>query len=146
MAKNKRLSRNQFEKKVMSLIAKYGKVRIVFQDDDESPPCGCLCDLCLAKQPSVSQRRRVLTNKGTCVVAYKGSEYKKWSGYTTSCFMDAYDEDYCTCSYMDRNPCECKPPKKTVKRTIDIMMEHDDGQLQPVLIEYGKRFVKKVKV
>lgn len=148
MAKHKRLSQRQIEKKIKSLIERHGKVRMTFQDSDIDPLCGCLCDQCRdEQQTSVSQRRRVIDKRGNCLVAYRGSEYRKWSGYQVSCFMDCYEGDYCTCSYMDRAPCNCKPEKKTINRTLSFMFEHDDqAQLQMVLIEYGKRFKKKVRV
>lgn len=141
--KKKKLSKRQLINRIDSIVKRYGKVRLVSQDADWEPPCDCMCKSCKNKyrddldfQDEPDMRRRLITKNGNCQVSYKSSGYKRWSGYSESCFMDNYYDDI----PMDSEP------KKSVKKTMKYLLEHDEFDLAPILIEYGPRFKRKVKL
>lgn len=140
----KKVSRKELISKLMRIIKRYGKVRVIVQDSDYDKPCGCLCKSCLANFEQPDQRRRVIDDKGNCMVAYRGSGYDRWSGYEESCFMGNYETH---CHWCASDTCSCiVREKKTVKKTLELMFNHDNESLEPILIEYGFRFKKKVKL
>jgi hypothetical protein len=120
---------NKFKNEVTKLTKKYGKVVIVFNDGN-------------------GHRRRLLKDDGTCTVSYKSSGYRRWSKYDTCCFMsytdDSYDYHY---PWGENNrKVSKKGKKKTLKNTIDALVKHDDGEILPTIIYYGKTLKKKIVI
>jgi hypothetical protein len=147
----KKLTDRQLVLKIDRLVKRYGKVRLVSQDASYDPPCDCMCKSCKNRfldgdEPDM--RRRLIDKKGNCVVSYKSDGHKKWSGFSQSCFMDNYWDDL-DCNHprgiWGDKTCKCEP-KKTVKKTMGYLLDHDRDDLMPIIIEYGKRFSKKVKL
>ena len=155
------LSPNGFKKLVDNVVKRYGKVRIVCSD--EPSPCDCMCDQCRDNSDySPENRMRQITKDGHCKVSYTGDGYGR--NFSDSCFLDEYscEEVKCKCGaekYNDKmrarfnyNPyrdilknCHCEPIK-TVKQTVQYMLDHDENEYYPTELRYGKRFSIKKKV
>lgn len=103
-------------KVIDKMLKEHGKVRIVFQD-------WCHWDQAFRED----SRRRVIEIDGSCKVAYKSNGYKKYSGYSTSCFWHHRE-------------------KKTLKGTLMAMKKHDGNHIIPMEIHYGWFFMKKEKL
>ncbi len=143
MARKKYYSERYIKRTITSLIKKHGKVRVLFRDANYEAPCSCMCKQCIkdfALDDAPDFRRRVLDKKGNCRVSYKSGGYKKWSGYTESCFMDEYtcDHDYENNYHVEQS--------YNIKFTLEFMFNHDRGEVKPIAIEYGKRFARKIKL
>lgn len=113
----------KMDKEIEKLIAKHGRVRVIFAN--------CYYDPSEKKhKPNNDMRRRIMTKDGKSKVSYKGADYEKWSGYSTSCFVN------------------CASPEsiKSHKDTLKLMRKHDSNWLMPVEVHYGWFFRKKVKL
>ena len=109
------------DKLIRAMLKEHGKVRVVFSDVRVSAIA--------QKEEDLSLRRRIMTKEGKSRVSYKGSGYEKWTGYSSSCFVEN----------ATKKPDE---PKKLVK----LMRAHDGQWLEPIEIHYGWFFRKKVKI
>jgi hypothetical protein len=118
---------SKFKSEVTKLTKKYGKVVIMFNDGN-------------------GHRRRLLEEDGTCTVSYKTGGHRRWSRYDTCCFMsytesrDSYDD-----SFWGRITRK-KGKKKTLKNTVEALMKHDNGEILPTIIYYGKTLKKKLVI
>ncbi len=112
----------KMDKEIEKLIARHGRVRVIF--------AGCYYDSAEKKlKHNNDMRRRVMTKDGKSSVSYKGADYEKWSGYSTSCFVD-------NASKKPQSP----------KEVIKLMRKHDGSWLMPIEIQYGWFYRKKVKL
>ena len=121
--KQKKLTKAALKKKIINLVRKHGKVKLISRE--HSYTYGRLDNY----------RARVIHLNGNCVVAYKGSEFTRFSGYSTSCFVpykyDEYDE---------------LVGLKGLKQTVTELFRHDGAWLVPDELCYGKYFRKRVKL
>lgn len=140
---NKPLSERMFVNLVDKIVKRHGQVRIV--SSDEEPTCDCLCASCKKEKLGnydVDFRMRQISKDGNCKVSYYGDGYGR--NFSQSCFIDRYyDDNDCGCDWTD--DCVCIP-KKTVKKTVRYLLEHDDSEMAPVELRYGKRFSIKKKI
>lgn len=169
MKANKKLkTERQIKNKIVDLIKRHGKVRVTSIDADWQPPCNCMCSNCrdrydvdVLDDQEPDMRRRVLNSKGDSKVSYKSDGYKKWSGYSSSCFLDNYYEEYddeikhykgCKkpTDFYGGYSCKCRDKRAEEKRkpakTVDFLLDHDRDDLKISLIEYGPRFKRKIKL
>jgi hypothetical protein len=118
-----------FKSEVIKLTKKYGKVVIMFNDGN-------------------GHRRRLLEKNGTCTVSYKNSGYRRWSKYDTCCFMSYTEDSYDYYSPWGENNRRVskKGKKKNLKNTVDALIKHDEGEILPTIIYYGKTLKKKLVI
>lgn len=101
---------------INKLVKKHGRVRVVFQT------------WCRFNKSFLNDfRRRVISSDGKCKVAYMTNGYKKYSGYSTSCFYDSSE-------------------KKDLKTILREMKKHDQDDFIPIEVQYGWFFTKKEKI
>lgn len=106
-----------FKRDLEKIVKEHGEAVIVFKDDS-------------------GLRRRKIKDNGNCFVSYKGTHYNKWSRFCESCFMD-----YCSSYYHNYHNKRFK--KKSPKNTIEAMVLHDDVDIEPLEITFGKGNKKK---
>lgn len=126
MSKQKKITKAALKKKIINLVRKHGKVKLISRE--HSYTYGTLDNY----------RARVITLDGNCMVAYKGGDFTKFSGYSVSCFVpykyDEYDE------YA-----KLVGPKG-LKQTVNALFTYDGTWLVPDQLCYGKYYRKKVKL
>lgn len=106
---------------IRAMLKEHGKVRVIFSDVRHG-------DIALREEDK-SYRRRIMTADGKSKVSYKGTGYNKWTGYSDSCFV-----------------VNAKEKPKDNKKLIKLMRAHDGAWLEPIEIQYGWFFRKKVKL
>ena len=119
-----------FKSQLKKIVKRHKKALVIFKD--------CDGDL----------RKRLITDNGSCTVSYKGSAYRKWSGFTESCFMEYKDDEY---DYRwdsrneDYNRIIRKANIKNLANTLNALVAHDyDNDVYPLEIRYGKGLKKTV--
>ena len=105
-------------KQIRKLIEQHDRVRIVFGETNLNPDI---------EPAEYNLRRRIITKDGLSKVSYKGTGYKKWSGYSRSCFISSANV-------------------KDFKQTLKLMRNHDGTWLKPIEVHYDWFFTKKVKL
>lgn len=151
---NKPLSERMFVNLVDKIVKRHGKIRIV--SSDVKPQCDCLCKECREENESGyddTLKMRQITRDGNCKVSYEGDGYGRY--FSQSCFVENYFDDMnCKCGaddhnnyhhYEDHMECTCEP-KKTVKKTMNYLLDHDRSDVWPIELRYGKRFKIKKKI
>lgn len=121
--KQRKIGKAKLKQMIINLVRKHGKVKLISRE--HSFTYGTLDNY----------RARKIHLNGNCVVAYKGSDYNKFSGYSTSCFVPYEYDEY-----------EELVGPKGLKQTVNALFSHDGAWLVPYELCYGKRFKKKVKL
>jgi hypothetical protein len=111
----KRATKKERYQKILNMIRRHGQVIVVFEDMYTRESFG-------EKMPKYLRKRKVDLN-GRCYVSYLGHESRRWSRYSTSCFVS-----YSNC--------------RDLQHTIREMVKHDRGMVIPVEILIGKRRIK----
>lgn len=123
MKKKKKLTTTELKKKIINLVRRHGKVKLISRERHYT-----FGDL-------DNYRARVISRDGLCVVAYKGKEFTKFSGYSWSCFVPYKYDEY-----------EELVGLKGLKYTVNELFRHDGEWMIPHELCYGKYFKKKVKL
>ena len=106
--KQKKITKAALKKKIINLVRKHGKVKLISRE--HSYTYGTLDHY----------RARVIHLNGNCVVAYKGYDYNKFSGYSSSCFIPYEYDEY-----------EELVGPKGLKQTVNALFTHDEAWLIP---------------
>lgn len=123
MSKQKKLTKAALKKKIINLVRRHGKVKLISRERHYT-----FGDL-------DNYRARVISLSGKCVVAYKGKEFTKFSGYSLSCFVPYKYDEY-----------EKLVGLKGLKYTVNELFIYDGEWMIPHELCYGKYFKKKVKL
>lgn len=112
----KRTTKKEKYKKIANMVRRHGQVTVIFEELVSYPSV-------LSDEREKLKRRRKLDKRGNSYVSYLGFSTRRWSRYSTSCFICALDT-------------------KDLSITMAEMEQHDRGELTPIEIRVGERVIK----